>query len=155
MPRPIDFVAASQEIVERSHVLAHRAVRRHDARSRPGHDMIADNKALSRGKAKARWFVAWPGFRQRLARNFCLRSHRHRAGSQPSRNRNRWRHKPHCHWTGAQNHMRSLCPRTGRAPSHLIWCPLNRRNVKSHWKGARSPIAEEGRNYATGSIWPS
>jgi hypothetical protein len=34
--------------------------------------MIADSMALFRGKAKARWFVAFPEFRQRLARYFAF-----------------------------------------------------------------------------------
>ncbi len=41
MPRPINFIVASQEFFERSHVMAHRAIRGRDDRGRPGHDMIA------------------------------------------------------------------------------------------------------------------
>jgi hypothetical protein len=41
--------------------------------------------------------------------------------------------------------------RRNAQPPNSVSTSLNRRKVKSHWKGARPPIAEEERNYAISS----
>lgn len=46
MPRPIDFVLPRQKLCERGHVVAHRAIRRHDDRGRPRHHMIARKQGV-------------------------------------------------------------------------------------------------------------
>ena len=81
MRRPIDRVAARQELVERGHIGGHVAIGRGNDAGRPAHHMIAAEQDAGIGESKAQMVRGMAGRMHRLEAPFAARFAAKEAGA--------------------------------------------------------------------------